>query len=309
MKRLTIIVIFIIVLLSLYIIGDVSVDENAKNSSKNLTNDQTQNKKQKKEKDSTSKNDNYVNSDIVLIAYSGEVFSAKVPKGWNVIDNESGLETSDPQDGNTGVSSAVAIGWSGQTTPDDFIAYMANTVGLTNIEYLNVSEEETIQDPYAGYKWVMKTKTFNCKSSQGLNLRIKASTGVINGVGQYTAMLTAFQTTPEKWGTWAPLLERIAKSIMITNPQKAGGQDKVRLPSAQDLANDSSPLMETWEYRNDVQDKTSHDFSDAIMGQESDLISPSTGESYTLPLSAYDPTEGGYHNPNDYSEILVDPYQ
>ena len=122
-------------------------------------------------------------------------------------------------------------------------------------------------------------------------------------------MIIAFQTTPDKWGQWAPTLERIAQSITIINPSHAGGMDTVRLPTAADLANDSSPLMDSWEYRNSVQERTSHEFSDAIMGQESDLYSSSTGQSYTLPLNAYDPTVGGYRNPDNSSEILVDQYE
>lgn len=101
----------------------------------------------------------------------------------------------------------------------------------------------------------------------------------------------------------------VALSAIITNPSKVGGADKVRHISAKDLANDSSPLMDAWNYRNGVEDRTSHNFSDATMGVESDLVSPSTGQSYTLPLSSYDPTEGGYHNPNNYSEILEDLYK
>ncbi|MDD5552093.1 MAG: hypothetical protein PHI88_02985 [Candidatus Pacebacteria bacterium] len=254
-------------------------------------------------------NKEYVNSNITLVAYKGEVFSAKVPKGWLVTDNESGIDIIDKDDKNTGASSAVAVGWHGKSNPDAFIAFMIEQVGLQNVKYTNESKEEVIKDPTTGLTWLMKTKTFTCKNSAGARLKIKASAGVMNGYGQYIALLTAFQTTQNKWSSWAPLLERVAKSIMITNPQKAGGVDKVRLPSASDLANDSSPLMESWEYRNGVQDKTSHEFSDAIMGHESDLISPSTGNSYTLPLSNYDPTVGGYRNPDNTSEILVDPYE
>ena len=105
---------------------------------------------------------------------------------------------------------------------------------------------------------------------------------------------------------FTPIL--LAQSIAIINPSKAGGINKVRLPSAADLANDSSPLMDSWNYRNSVQEKTSHEFSDAIMGQESDLSSPSTGQKYTLPLTSYDPTVGGYRNPDKPNELLTDPY-
>src|SRR3990172_9871718 len=114
----------------------------------------------------------------------------------------------------------------------------------------------------------MKTKTFTF-DKDGKKIKAKASAGVLNGYGQFMGMITAFQTTPDKWGQWAPTLERIAKSITIINPSQAGGIDKVRLPTAADLANDSSPIMDSWEYRNRVSDRSSHEFSDATMGQES----------------------------------------
>lgn len=253
--------------------------------------------------------ENYTNSSLKLIAYNGQVFSAKYPEGWKVTDNESGIEVVDPGDQLTGVSSTVAVGWFGESSPDQFIDFMAVQVGLKNIKYIEVSEEDSVTDPTSGLVWKMKTKTFTCINAAGNQLKIKASAGVMNGYGQYMALVTAFQTTPQKWGQWAPTLERIAETITITNPQMAGGAHRVRLPTATDLANDSSPLMEAWEYRNSVQDRASHEFSDAIMGVESDLVSSETGQNYTMPLSSYDPTEGGYHNPDNYSEILVDTYE
>ena len=244
-----------------------------------------------------------------LVGYTGQVFGAKVPKGWTIEDNESGIDIFDPEDNNTGAAGAVAVGWPGTQTPDSFVDYMLEAIGATNVEYENESAQETIIDPVYGLSWVMKTKTFTFVNKNGIGIKAKASAGVLNGYGQFMGMITAFQTTPEKWAKWAPTLERIAKSIAIINPSKAGGIDKVRLPTAADLANDTSPIMESWEYRNKVGDWSSHEFSDAIMGQETDLYSPSTGTNYTRPLSAYDPTIGGYRNPDNLSEILVDPYE
>ena len=154
----------------------------------------------------------------------------------------------------------------------------------------------------------MKTKTFAFTSAKGVSIKAKASAGVLNSYGQFMAMIIAFQTTPDKWEKWAPTLERIAQSITIINTSKAAGLDKVRLPTAADLANDSSPIMEAWKYRNQVQDRASHGFSDAIMGQESGLVSSSTGRGYTLPLTSYDPKIGGYRNPDNSSEILINTY-
>lgn len=244
----------------------------------------------------------------ILAAYTGEVFGAKVPRGWLAESNQSGIEIIDPIDNDTGVSGIVAVGWFGVQTPDGFIDFLLQSIGASNIKTENASAETAYNDSATGLSWIVKTRTFTFVKN-GKALKAKASVGVMNGHGQYVALMTAFQTKPEKWGQWAPMLERVAKSITIINTSMAGGAHTVRLPTAADLANDSSPLMDAWEYRNRSEARTSHEFSDAIMGQETDLISPSTGKTYTMPFSAYDPTKGGYHNPNNYGEILVDPYQ
>lgn len=261
--------------------------------------------KNKQSDDSDSSQTEYA---YTLVAHTGEVFGAKIPEGWDITENESGIEVADPDDQNTGAAGIVAVGWYGSQTPDSFIDYMLNAVGASAIEYENESDQETITDPATKLSWVMKTKTLTFTDKNGTKIKAKVSAGVLNGYGQFCGMITAFQTTPDKWGEWAPTLERIAKSITIINPSKAGGIDTVRLPTAADLANDSSPLMESWEYRNQVQDRVSHEWSDAIMGQESDLYSPSTGKNYTRPFSAYDPTIGGYRNPDKPTEILIDLY-
>ncbi|MFC1656865.1 hypothetical protein ACFL14_02830 [Patescibacteria group bacterium] len=264
---------------------------------------------QEKDKDEAKKSDSDKKTyPYTLVAHTGEVFGAKIPKNWETTDSESGIDIFDPDDNNTGSAGIVAVGWFGSHTPDSFIEYMLNAVGATAISYENESDQETITDSASNLVWVMKTKTLTFTNKEGVRIKAKVSAGVLNGYGQFCGMITAFQTTPEKWGQWAPTLERIAKSITIINPSKAGGIDTVRLPTAADLTNDSSPLMESWEYRNQAQDRSSHEWSDAIMGQETDLYSPSTGENYTRPFSAYDPTIGGYRNPDKSTEILVDPY-
>lgn len=258
------------------------------------------------------KKDNEKDTDQELIdleAYKGNVWAAKIPQGWEVNETESGIDIYDPNDEmRTGVSSVAAIGWFGESSPDKFIAWALNQLGASNTNYLTESSEEIINEPLSGLPWTMKTKIFTFTDSRDRDIKAKAAAGVLNGYGQYIALMSAFQTTPDKWGKWALILERVAQSIVIINPSKVGGIDKVRLPTAADLANDSSPLMEAWEYRNQVGEKTSHEWSDAMLGQERDLVSPSTGQTYDRPLSAYDPTIGGYRNPDNSSEILHDPY-
>ena len=269
------------------------------------TQNQTTNQKPKQEEPKKEEPKAYP---YTLTTYKGTVFGAKVPQGWNITDNESGIDIINPQNANIGSSGAIAVGWYGYQTPDGFISFMLNAIGGYGVSYENESAQETVKDPISGLNWVMKTKTFTFYKS-GQKLKAKASAGVLNGYGQFMGMLVAFQTTPETWSQWAPTLERVAQSITIIDPSRAGGIDHVRLPTAVDLANDSSPLMEAWEYKNRSQERTSHEFSDAIMGQESDLVSPSTGRSYTLPLTSYDPTVGGYRNPDNSSEVLNDFYK
>lgn len=248
-------------------------------------------------------------STINLIVHHGNVWAAKIPEGWATSETDSGIDIYDPKDDmKTGVSSIVAIGWFGNSSPDKFIDWVLASIGATGVKYISESNEAAVRDSSSGRVWNMKTKIIVFTDSRGRQIQAKASAGVINGCGQYIAMFSAFQTTPDKWNNWALVLERVAKSIVIINPSKAGGIDKVKLPTAADLANDSSPLMEAWEYRNRVNDKTSHEWSDAMLGRESGLISPSTGTRYTVPLTSYDPTIGGYRNPNNASEILHDPY-
>lgn len=264
--------------------------------------------KQENQDNKDNKKEEPVSYPYTLTSYKGAVFGAKVPQGWNITSNESGIDIIHPENSNIGASGVVAVGWYGYQTPDGFISFMLQAIGGYGVNYENQSSEETIKDPNSSLNWVMKTKTFTFYKN-GIKLKAKASAGVLNGYGQFMGMLVAFQTTPETWGQWAPTLERVAQSITIIDPSKAGGIDKVRLPTAADLANDSSPLMEAWEYKNKSQERTSHEFSDAIMGQESGLYSPSTGRSYTLPLTFYDPTVGGYRNPDNSSEILQDFYK
>lgn len=244
-----------------------------------------------------------------LVPYVGQVFAAKIVEGWSVSDTESGIDIMDPADNNTGASGAIAAGWQGSQTPDGFIDFMLQAVGGTNVAYESSSDEGSVKDPITSLTWVMKTRTFTFTTAKGVSVKAKASAGVLNGYGQFMAMITAFQTTPDKWDKWAPTLERTTQSITIINTSKAAGLDKVRLPTTANLANDSSPIMEAWEYRNQVQDRTSHRFSDAIMGQESGLISSSTGRSYTIPLTSYDPKIGGYRNPDNSNEILINTYE
>lgn len=247
-------------------------------------------------------------ADYTLEPYRGTVYAMKKPGNWKVTDNLSAIETSDPSDPLTGVSGTVVVGAFGQQTPEGHIKQVLELIGASNVVVEHSSDTERVKERWTGLTWVIRTQTFTFTDASGNRVKAKASAGVLQGSGQYVAMISAFQTTPEKWNKWAPALERMMQTIQIIDGKRVGGYDKVRLPSAADLKSDSSPLMDSWEYRNRSGDRSSQGYSDATLGQESGLTSSSSGNSYTLPLSDYDPGAGGYHNPDNPSEILQDKY-
>lgn len=243
-----------------------------------------------------------------LKPYQGEVYAIKMPENWKTTDNLNAIETSDPNDSLTGVSGSIILGAFGEQSPEGHIQYVLDSISASNVAYEYTSNEEQVQERWTGLMWVVKTRIINFIDAGGNQVKAKAVAGVLQGSGQYVAMISSFQTTPAKWSQWAPTLERIMQTIQITDGKRLGGYDKVRLPTAADVKSDSSPLMEHWEYKNKSESRTSQGYSDAILGQESGLQSPSTGTNYTLPLSNYDPTQGGYRNPDKPSEILNDIY-
>lgn len=269
-------------------------------------------------KDESNSGKNFVNSSLKLVAYKGEIYSAKIPEGWKVTESISGLNITNPDDINTGVFLIALPQAPGKSSPDDFLKTVINWASFVDVDYISESDEKvtTIEQapPLSDFIWIEKSNVLTCaKSNSSIKLKMKTITGVVNIYGTYSAITQGFITRVNDWNKWAPLLERVTSSITIVNPQKVGGKDKVILPKAKDLANDSSPLMDAWDYRNKsqdrIQDDSSHEFSDATMGVETDLVSPTTGRTYEQPLSNYDPTKGGYHNPDNYSEILQDLYE
>src|SRR4030042_1769278 len=192
-KRL--VLLFIVITVVLIVSGSglyyLEINKKPTNSTQNSSKEQPQQTNQSKSQSSQS-------FAYILVAYKGQVFGAKVPKGWSITDNESGIDIMDPADNNTGATGAVAVGWYGYQTPDGFISFMVQAVGGTNMKVENESAEESVKDTCNNLTWKMKTKTFTFQKN-GKTLKAKASAGVLNGYGQFMGMIIAFQTTPDKW--------------------------------------------------------------------------------------------------------------
>ena len=89
--------------------------------------------------------------------------------------------------------------------------------------------------------------------------------------------------------------------MKVTNPELVAGTEMILVPRNNPL--DNPALIKSWEAKGLSQDRISQATREGTMGYER-LKSPASGRLYDLPLETYDSAKGGYHHPEDPSEIL-----
>lgn len=102
------------------------------------------------------------------------------------------------------------------------------------------------------------------------------------------------------WTTYAPTLNAIQASIRLTD----AGQQLASLPAQPNYDTEAlfgteagSSVTSGQKYKQEVDDKSADNWSDAMRGYDT-MESPSTGQTYDVPLNAYNPTGpngGGYY--------------
>lgn len=107
----------------------------------------------------------------------------------------------------------------------------------------------------------------------------------------------------EKWDRYAPTLNTIQSSIRLTD----AGRELSSLPALPNYSverlfgtaasSSGSALSSSSKYKQEVEDRASEKWADAMRGYES-AESPSTGQSYDVPLNAWNPT--GHAGPGYY---------
>lgn len=237
-----------------------------------------------------------------LQTYTGQVFQILKPSNWKVVENRSAIDVYDPSMGETlGASGAVLMGAVGQTDPMQYADWFLSTLGVQIHKVVGQKMLPSFPG-MMGTEWQRGIKEY-IVSKGGQTLHAMLSVAVCNGWGQFSVIMTSTYAPESMWAQWAPTLFQMAESFKIINAGQVGGVREISANLPRNNPLDSSSIMSSWEYKNRSDDRISQWQQEATMGYQRGM-SDTTGQSYDMPLNSYDPTVGGYRNPDDPSEIL-----
>src|SRR4030042_7107464 len=97
--------------------------------------------------DKNQGNGNQVNPTIRMSAHNGEIFSAKVPEGWKVDENISGINIWNPGDENIAAFLIAVPQAPGKSSPDAFLNTVIGWEGLSDVNLVSQSEEKKTTIP------------------------------------------------------------------------------------------------------------------------------------------------------------------
>jgi hypothetical protein len=128
--------------------------------------------------------------------------------------------------------------------------------------------------------------------------------GVANYYGMNDALIVGYRAANANFPQARQVLSTIARSIVLTNPTEASGNNTLVRPKNNPL--DNSGLIKSGQMRDRVREHASEAWREGMMGTEP-TIDPKTGQVRNTPLHYYNPGRGGYVNPDRPDELLV-PY-
>lgn len=241
-----------------------------------------------------------------LQPYTGQVFQILKPRSWKVNETSNGIDVYDAGMGETlGVSGAVLFGAVGQSDPFQYSDWFLSMLGVSVQKVVG----QKMLPPFPGMmgtQWQRGIK--ECIVSKGgQTLHTMLSVAICNGWGQFSAIVTSMYAPESMWADWASTFLKMSESFKIVNAGRVGGVREMSANLPQNHPLDSSSIMSSWEYKNRSGDRISQWQQEATMGYQRGLAG-STGQLYDMPLNTYDPTVGGYRNPDNPSEILNTDY-
>ncbi|MGH8353985.1 MAG: hypothetical protein ACRERY_10740 [Pseudomonas sp.] len=227
----------------------------------------------------------------------GQYFRWAMPKGWTSTETSNGVDLIAP-DGITLVSSALLHGGFGNLSPRDFLGMIMQQVNPSaQIQGSSpLPSQPGIWGPWQAEDFALSGV------QQGIPVRMRATVGLSAGYGRYSASMTLYQAPASAWEQAKLWLPAVAQAIVASNVPGLAGQDRVVLPRNNPL--DNSGLIESWREKGLSEERIAQGQREGTMGYQR-LEDPDTGQSFELPLEAYDATLGGYRNPNRPSELLV----
>ena len=224
----------------------------------------------------------------------GRAFAYAVPQGWRVSESDNGIEIVAP-DGVTAVVGSIVLGAAGQASPERYLRDNLARVGQPDARFVSVQPAEDWPGPAPGFVW--KGIEAEIESRQnGRPIHIRATSHVLQGAGQYSAIVTGAQSPSEEWDAVKDWLPRVRDSIRLTNGSIPGASMAASLPRGIRHDEIYGRYNDAWNARQVPAADLSQARREGTMGYVR-LIDPETDRVWELPLEAYDPTVGGYRNP------------
>lgn len=237
----------------------------------------------------------------------GRYWKWSAPQGWRHSESLAGVTLTSP-DGKYEATLAGLMRSQGHTTPKAFLQRMLG-MAYSKVTLVAVRQLPNQKMGYQSWNWIEAEVTAISKS--GSRMKGVWRCGVANYYNMNDALVN---------GWWSPVsgfqqsknnLEAIAKSIILTNPNEAFGNNQLVHPSTGSSAGltrnnpntTGDMIMKTWENKNKAYDESMRNDTNVRRGYEP-AYDPSTGQQYNPNLSKWDSTKGGYVNPNRPTELL-----
>jgi hypothetical protein len=224
----------------------------------------------------------------------GRAFAYAVPQGWRVNETDNGIEIVAP-DGVTAVVGSIVLGAAGRPSPEGCLRENLAHAGQRDARFVSVQPAQEWRGPTTDLTW--KGIEAEIESRQnGRPIHIRATSHVLQGAGQYSAIVTGAQAPSEEWDAVKNWLPRVRDSIRLTNGAIPGASMAAALPRGIRHDDVYGRFNEAWSARQVPAADLSRARREGTMGYVR-LIDPETDRVWELPLEAYDPTVGGYRNP------------
>ena len=242
-----------------------------------------------------------------LNSQQGRYWKWAAPQGWSHSESIAGVTLTSP-DGKYEAALAGLMRSQGHTTPTAFLHRMLG-MAYSKVKLVAVRPLPNQKMGYQTWTWIEADVTATSKS--GSQMKGVWRCGVANYYNLNDALIN---------GWWAPVssfqqsknsLEPIAKSIILTNPNEAFGNNQLIHPSAGSSAGlaknnpntTGDTIMKTWENKNKSWDESMRKDTNVRRGYEP-AYDPSTGQQYNPSLGNWNAAKGGYVNPNSPTEVL-----
>jgi hypothetical protein len=236
-----------------------------------------------------------------LLVRQGTYFRYALPPGWQATETTNGVEMAAP-DRVTGASFSLLMGGFGEATPESFLQMVVQGTPVYVNPHIERMRPLPDQPGFMGFVWKVG-ETELTYEYLGVPCRAHATVAVMQGMGQYAAMIRAYQAPARSFARDRYWLPATAETVVITNPQQVAGIDRIELPKGTPHDYIYGEFNRGWQERGLPNDRISRNQQEGTMGYER-MIDPETGQLYDMPLEKYDASRGGYRNPNRPDEIL-----